>query len=230
MISGLFPRQPQSRDPAELASLRIGLLLAFACAFSAAGAVDTPEPQSLLSQLARPEPSEVRFFERRTSAVLIEPIYSHGHMRRPAPGVLEKTVDSEPSQSMRIADGRVEVRTPEQPTRRFSLNRAPGLGLLAQSFDALLSGNAALIADQYSAKTEGDIDAWRMTLTPINSRLARRVAKLVLAGGGGEWRCFDMEMGDGERSRLWLGEAAKLAQRQDTDAERDALCAPTAAR
>ena len=190
---------------------------------------DLPDALALLMQLARPEPSEVRFFERRTSAVLIEPIYSHGHMRRPAAGVLEKVVESEPTQSMRIADGRVEVNQPDEPTRSFSLNRAPGLGALAQSFDALLAGDARVIADQYETETEGTGDAWRMTLTPISARLARRVERLVLAGGGGQWRCFDMEMGDGERSRLWLGDAADQARTLDSDAERDALCAPSAA-
>jgi hypothetical protein len=45
-----------------------------------------------------------------------------------------------------------------------------------------------------------------------------------LHGVAGEWRCFDLDLAEDERSRMWLGPWAESARAAGDEATRDALC------
>jgi hypothetical protein len=187
-------------------------------------ASELPDLPALLAGFAQPAPARTYYFERRTSPLLIEPLLFGGELSQPRPGELVKTVEGENPERLRIAGERVEVAREGQPTRRFALKRAPELAALAASFEALLSGDLALLEQHYTLDLQPAGNGWRIELDPRNPRLTKKVLGMRLLGRGGEWRCFDLELAEGESSRMWLGQWAASARAAADEATRDALC------
>lgn len=187
-------------------------------------ASEPPELARLLAALARPAPAESAFVERRESPLLAEPLLLNGRLQQPARGTLIKIVEAPYVERTSVSDERVVVQRQQQPARKFSLRRAPELRALMASFEAVLSGDLALLQRHYTLDMQGSADAWRLALTPRDRRLARRVESLALLGSGEELHCMDLRQRGEERSRMWLGAAAKLALQSTSEAARDALC------
>lgn len=187
-------------------------------------ASEPPDLPSLLAGFAKPAPARTDYFERRSSPLLIDPLLFGGELSQPRPGELVKTVEGENPERLRIAGERVEVQREGRPTRRFGLKRAPELAALAASFEALLSGDLALLEQHYTLQLEPSGAGWRIELAPKNPRLTKKVLGMRLHGQGTDWRCFDLELAEGETSRMWLGPWAASARAAVDEATRDALC------
>lgn len=193
-----------------------------------AAAAPPPEPADLLAALAQPAPAQTRYFERRSSPLLATPLLFGGELSQPTPGELIKTVEGDAPERMRIAGERVEVERAGQPSRRFSLKRAPELAALSASFEALLRGDLALLQRHYRLEMQGEAAAWTLRLEPLDRRLRKRVIALELRGVELNWRCFDLRLDGAEDSRMWLGEVAAPAAAAGDETRRDALCAAAA--
>ncbi len=187
------------------------------------------EAAALITALAKPLPASTVYYEERESPLLAEPLRFSGELQRPQPGVLLKSVSDPHVETTRIADGRVSVEREGQGKRSFSLKRAPELVALTASFEAILSGDAALLERTYTITLEAAASDWRLTLTPRDARLARRVTAMRLHGSGASLHCIDLQLDGDELSRMWLGELAQTARNAIAAAERAALCGALAA-
>ncbi len=149
-------------------------------------------------------------------------------LERPAVGTLVKSVAQPYVERTVIADGRVTIEREGQARRRFSLKRAPELVALTASFEAILSGDASTLQQHYRIDTLGNAEAWTLTLTPREPRLAKRVLAIRLYGGLLDryptLRCIDLDLAGAENSRMWIGELAARAMANTDAAERDAMC------
>jgi hypothetical protein len=203
----------------------IGSVLALLLAGSATAA-PPPEPAALLAALRQPPPSHSAFFEQRESPLLAAPLQFRGELLRPAPGVLVKRIDAPYRELSRIADGKVVVERDDARPRRFSLRRAPELGALMASIEAVLAGDVALLQRHFRLRMEGSDARWTLHLAPLDKRLARRVVGLHFRGTRQELRCMDLVLVGSEISRTWLGTQAEAAAAAPDAAARDALCGP----
>lgn len=194
---------------------------------SLAAKAEGAELDALLAGFAQPAPARSIYFERRTSPLLMQPLLFGGELSQPAVDELVKTVEGDQPERMRIAGERVEVQREGQPTRRFSLKRAPELAALTASFRALLAGDRALLEHHYSTQLAPAGAGWTIALTPKDARVARKVLGMRLHGQGAEWRCFDLDLAEGEHSRMWLGDWAASAAAAADETQRDALCGTT---
>jgi hypothetical protein len=202
------------------------LALPLALPAVAAATAAPPEPARLLETLRQPPPSRSAFFEQRRSPLLAAPLEFSGTLERPAPGVLVKRIEQPYREVARIEAGKVEVRRDDGKPRRFSLRRAPELGVLMTSIESVLAGDAVQLARHFRLQVEGRDTAWTVRLVPLDKRLAGRVVSLVLRGAGSELRCMDLDLAGGETSRTWLGAQAPAAAAATDAAARDALCGP----
>ncbi len=200
----------------------VGLLTALMPVRSTAAT--PPDVSALIASLAQPLPAQTAYFEQRESPLLSEPLAFSGELQRPALGELIKRVAVPQIERTRIADGRVTIEREGQPARQFSLKRAPELIVLTSSFEAILSGDFGLLKKHYEIAIEGMAEAWSIRLVPRDARLAKRVLGLQLLGSGGDLRCIDLVLAGGESSRMWLGEAASVAERATDKDVRNALC------
>lgn len=214
------------RSHHRLIALLLSLLLATTLATTAsAAALDSA---SLIASLAQPLPAKTTYFEQRESPLLAQPLQFSGVLERPAVGTLVKSVAQPYVERTVIADGRVTIEREGQARRRFSLKRAPELVALTASFEAILSGDASTLQQHYRIDTLGNAEAWTLTLTPREPRLAKRVLAIRLYGGLLDryptLRCIDLDLAGAENSRMWIGELAARAMANTDAAERDAMC------
>lgn len=191
------------------------LLAAVLPALAVAGA--PTDLDALLAALQEPPPASTMFVEQRSSGLLDQPLVLRGQLARPDHDTLLRQVEAPWFERTTIAVGDVLVEREGQPARRFSLRRAPELEALLASFHGLLSGDRALLEQHYRVGYEPLAEGWRLALVPRSSRLARRITEVVLWGRGGEMRCMVVAQGDGQGSRMLLGEAARAGNGEAPD-------------
>jgi hypothetical protein len=189
---------------------------------------EVPELDALLAGFTQPAPARTAYFERRQSPLLMQPLLFGGELSQPAADELVKTIEGDTPERLRIAGERVEVQREGQNTRRFSLRRAPELAALASSLRALLGGDRGLLERHFAIELAPSGAGWTLDLTPIDARVTRKVRGMRLHGVGAEWRCFDLDLAEDERSRMWLGPWAESARAAASESARDALCGTAA--
>jgi hypothetical protein len=178
----------------------------------------------LLARLAEGAAEHLRFREERSSALLSEVLVLEGQLSRPEPGTLVREVEQPYRERTTLQAEQVLLEREGERPRRFSLRRAPELGGLLASFQALIEADRSLLEHHYTLSLDGDASGFSLELTPHERRLAKRVDGLRLIGADAALRCMHLRQADGAESWLWLGEAAAAAAALPTAAERIALC------
>src|SRR6185312_7965055 len=183
------------------------------------------DAQAIVAGLRREAPSRTAFSEVRFSSLLERPLILHGELEYDGPGKLSRTVKAPYEEHMTIADGQASVRRGDKPARAFSLSQAPELEGFLRGFAALLGGDAAALARDFTLTANGTPRAWHLKLTPRDDRLARRITALEVDGAGTSARCFHTFDADGDVNVLLVESLAeaKLPNRP-TPPMIDALC------
>jgi len=104
----------------------------------------------------------------------------------------------------------------------------PALQLAHLSLRALLGGKELGPVTHFTIHLAPSGAGWTLDLTPTDARVARKVRGMRLHGVAGEWRCFDLDLAEDERSRMWLGPWAESARAAADEPTRDALCGTSA--
>lgn len=164
------------------------------------------------------------FREERGSALLDAPLVLEGTLARPGDGVLVREVASPYVETTTIRGEEVTLARDGERTRTFSLRRAPELGGLLASFQALVEADRGLLERHYALALEGDAAGFALVLTPRERRLARRVARVTLLGADAALRCLHLEQADGGEAWMWVGEAAAAAAAAEAGEARRATC------
>lgn len=167
------------------------------------------EPQELIRALARPAPASVAFKEVRFSALLDEPLIVAGELRYSGAASLDRIVLQPYRESTTIRGESVRVEREGERPRTFALKRAPELRGLLTAFSALLAGDPQAVERNFEIAAEGDTNAWRLALTPLDARARKRLSELTMSGSGSEPSCFEMGGTEGARSIMLFGERAE---------------------
>lgn len=188
-------------------------------------------PEALVGSLARPAPAHTAFTEVRFLGMLERPLVLTGELAWLGGDHLRRSVATPYREQSDIADGTLRVQRGERPPREMPLTRAPELKGLLLSFQALLSGDAAVLAGAFDLRADGDDAHWTLHLVPRDAALRRRVRAITVDGGAQEPRCLSLEEADGDATVTLLGAAAEpLPSAHVTRAELAARCSGTAAR
>ena len=155
--------------------------------------------------------------------VLDRPLVVSGELAWQGGGTLERHVNKPHVETARIADGQVAQQREGKGERSFSLDRAPQLKVLVDSFVALLGGDAGRLRKSFAIARRGDAaGAWALTLTPRDLEVARTVANIRIDGEGRQARCMWMQEADGDVAVDLLGD---LAAKMPAEPTREALAA-----
>ena len=161
----------------------------------------------------------------RFSSLLERPLILRGELEYDGPGKLSRTVKSPYDEHMTITDGQASVQRGDKPARAFSLSQAPELEGFLRGFAALLGGDAAALAHDFTLTASGNANAWHLKLTPRDDRLAKRITALEVDGADKSARCFHTFESDGDVNVLLVESLAdaKLPNRP-TPPMIDAIC------
>jgi hypothetical protein len=201
-------------------ALLTSLLLPLTCL--ATPTPDAEEAKALVASLNRPAPARTPFAEARFMRVLDKPLVVSGELAWLGGDRLERRVDKPTNETSTIADGEVTQQREGRKPRRFSLNRAPQLKVLLDSFVALLAGDPSRLGESFDVTLGRDADRWQLTLVPRDPRIAKQIAGIHVYGSGNVPRCMRMEESDGDTSIDLLGD---LAAKMPTEPTREGLIA-----
>jgi Outer membrane lipoprotein carrier protein LolA-like len=182
--------------------MKLAVLILPATAWCAA-----PDLDALLSRLARPAPATTPFVEARFSKLLAKPLVVSGELEYLGPDSLARTVKEPFQERTEIKGTTVTVQRGER-TRRFSLNRAPELRTLLDSFAALLGGDRSVLERQFTLDLQGDEQAWKLVMTPKDARVKQRIRDITVTGAANEPRCLITTEPDEDASIMLLASAA----------------------
>ena len=157
--------------------------------------------------------------------VLDRPLVVSGELAWLGGDTLERHVQKPHEETARIAQGKVSQQREGKGERSFSLERAPQLKVLVDSFVALLGGDASRLRRAFAIARRGDVHgAWSLTLTPRDLAVARTVASIRIDGEGREARCMWMQEADGDVAVDLLGDLAAKMPAAPTREALAALC------
>jgi hypothetical protein len=188
---------------------KIGALLCILVLGWSANASAPDATDALIAGLGRPAPARTAFAEARFMQVLDRPLVVSGELAWLGGDTLERHVAEPHRETARIADGKVTQQREGKGERSFSLERAPQLKVLVDSFVALLGGDAGRLRKAFAIARRGDAGgAWTLTLIPRDLAVARTVASIRIDGEGREARCMWMQEADGDVAVDLLGPLA----------------------
>jgi hypothetical protein len=158
----------------------------------------------LMALLARRKHGEVPFTERDTLSILTRPLESSGVLIYDAPDHLVKRTLRPRRESLALDGDRVTVRRRGRALQ-FNLDSYPQAAPYVEAIRATLAGDRAALERVFHVKFEGSLAHWRLALTPRQTRMAKRVRRIRIAGARDDIRRVEILERDGDRSVMRLG-------------------------
>jgi len=184
-----------------------------------------PDAAQLVARLKRDVPARTAYTEVRFSGLLDRPLILRGEMEYLGAGKLAKRVDAPYREQTSVDNGSATMQRGDKPARSLPLAQVPELESFLRGFSALLGGDAAALARDFTLDASGSEARWQIVLKPRDMRLARRVESIRVDGANSEPTCFRTHEADGDDSAILVGPLAssELSPRV-SPMQVDALC------
>ena len=184
--------------------------------------------EELEQRLARTPPVNTDFVEYRFSHLLKKPLRSSGTLEYRADGVMVRNVAAPARETTEVAGEQVRITRAGKPTRTMSLQRAPQLRVLLNSFRALLEGKLRPLQQEFALTLAEDATQWTLTMKPRDPTLAKHLAHIAVHGSGDKPACLEAVEPDGDGA-LTLFTAAPSSGALPSRAELERTCRAAAA-
>jgi hypothetical protein len=178
-------------------------ILAASCALSGVNTAyaDDFGIARLMQLFGQAPESEVMYTERKYSSLLAEPVVSSGILAYRRPDTVEMIMTAPRKESFRIA-GEELIIVRNGSERRVPLSSQPLLSAFAASLRGVLAGDAALLRKHYSLTLEGQEQAWRLDMVPIDEEITRYVERILVSGRMGRIEQIEVRESSSDRSVL----------------------------
>jgi outer membrane lipoprotein-sorting protein len=169
----------------------------------AASATDAPWGLGpLMAQLHAVKQTSAHFTERKTAAMLTQPIESTGTLSYTAPGSLKKTTLTPKPESIALDDDQLTGIQANGDRFDVRLSDHPEIGALVEGMRATLAGDPVTLGRYYSIALEGTRDDWHLTLTPLDRAVRAKVDAIRIDGAEAQLRRIQVHEPDGDRSDM----------------------------
>lgn len=185
----------------RLCRLMPGVLLGW-CMLASAYAADW-NVERLMQALAKHTEGRATFVERKYVAVLERPVESSGELSFRAPDRFEKKTVKPRPETMRLEGDVLTIERGRQ-TQVLSLQEYPELAGFIDSIRGTLTGDRKALERAFALKLKGDRQRWTLILTPTDSKIARAVREIDIAGSNDEVRAIDILETGGDRSSMTI--------------------------
>lgn len=185
----------------------VGLLPIFMLLLFLSFSISASEPiplNDLLDRVRVTPPAEVPFVEQRHNRLLKEPLVLTGHLAYPAPGRLDKVVETPFRETLRVDGGEIAIER-DGRERRLSLRGRGSFRVMLQSIEAIMAGGAATLEEHFEASVSGDDARWLLALVPRSKRLAKQLGRIEVSGVEDRVRSIRFDLADGEWQLLEIG-------------------------
>jgi hypothetical protein len=190
----------------SIRSLAGALVVAFvaATAFAAATPAQDGGLDEVMGLLAKRQHGHVTFVEEHFLRVLDRPVESSGELLYDAPDRLEKRTLKPKPASLVLEHGVITARRGHR-TYVLNLSDYPQIVPLIDSIRATLAGDRASLEHLFKVNFEGDLEDWKLRLTPSDPTVAKSVKEIRIEGARDAIHSVEIQQADGDRSLLTIG-------------------------
>ena len=155
----------------------------------------------LMDSLAQVRSGHASFVEKKSIAMLDQPIESSGELFYTAPDRLEKRT-IEPKPETMVVDGNHLLIDRGAQKYHLQLQDYPELAAFIASVRGTLAGDRKALERSYDLSLEGSVQNWTLQLVPVSAKMKQVVARIRIAGVGDEIRSIDITQADGDSSQM----------------------------
>jgi len=182
--------------------LALALLLVAAISHAATWDID-----QLMRSLAQTRSSHARFVEKKTIAMLDQPVESSGELFYSAPDHLEKRTLKPKAESMTVDGGTLIIERGRQK-HRLQLQDSPELAAFIDSIRATLAGDRKALERSYRLRLDGSAEHWTLQLLPLDEKMQAVVKLIRIVGVLDTLRSIETTQADGDSSLMLIDKLA----------------------
>ena len=157
----------------------------------------------VMHRLAAVPQSRARFTEEKTLAALRMPLQSSGRLAYRRPDRLEKITEWPQTEVLVVRGGKLFL-TENGATRTVVLAAEPAIGALVEAILGTLAGDLPGLRRWYHVAATGTQAAWRLTLRPRTTALAKFIREAVIDGVGARLTRLRMVEANGDTSVMTI--------------------------
>jgi outer membrane lipoprotein-sorting protein len=157
----------------------------------------------LMSTLGQKKSGHASFVETKYLSIASEPVQSSGELMFTAPDHLEKRTVA-PTPEDLVVDGDKLTIARNGHSYTLALTQYPELSAFIDSIRATLAGNRFALEQVYKVAVAGAGDDWTLTLTPLDTRMLKKISTITLTGTRDVLHTVAIQQADGDHSLMRL--------------------------
>jgi len=162
--------------------------------------------EALMAELGRVQHSKARFVERKYLKILTKPLELTGTLEYRAPDRLERHTLTPKLESFVVEGDRVVLENAQGRRRTLQLQDNTVLWAFVESIRSTLRGDAGMLNRFYAVVLDGDLEKWRLSLTPKESRMRSFISLIQIGGSGSKVESVEIQETQGDRSLMTVRE------------------------
>jgi len=163
--------------------------------------------EQLMRSMAQTHSGHARFVEKKSIAMLDQPVESSGELFYSAPDHLEKRTLKPKPESMTV-DGDTLVIERGRQKYRLQLQDYPELAAFIDSIRGTLAGDRKALERNYRLSLEGSAEHWTLQLVPTDEKMQAVVKRIRIAGMRDTVRSIEITQADGDSSMMLIEKLA----------------------
>lgn len=157
--------------------------------------------ERLMSRLAETKSGHATFVEKKSIAMLDQPVESSGELFYTAPNYLEKRTLKPKAESLVLDKDKLIVEQ-RGKKRTLSLQNYPEVAAFIDSIRGTLAGDKKALERAYKLTLEGDEKNWHLTLLPLENKMQRIVESISIRGASNQLHNIVIQQADGDSSQM----------------------------
>ena len=180
-----------------------------AAAFAAPSHAADWDIDQLMRGLAQTRSAQARFVEKKSIAILDQPVESSGELLYTAPDRLEKRTVKPKPETMVVHGDNLQIERGRQKIQ-LQLQTYPELAAFIDSIRGTLAGDRKALERSYQLSLDGSAQSWTLKLVPVDSKMKQVVSLIRIAGVRDEVRSIHVTQVDGDSSLMLIEKVAPL--------------------
>lgn len=161
----------------------------------------------LMRDLAQTRSGRASFVEKKSIALLDQPVESSGELLYSAPDHLERRTLKPKAESMTVDAGTLVIERGRQK-HQVQLQDYPELAAFIDSIRGTLAGDRTALERNYRLSLDGTAERWTMQLLPIHEKMQAAVRRIRIAGVRDTVRSIEITQADGDSSLMLIEKLA----------------------
>ena len=182
---------------------RSAALVLLALAFITPARAEGWSIDQLMHLLQQTRTAHAHFVEKKSIAMLEEPVTSSGELFYTAPNRLEKRT-LEPKPESMLLDGNTLVIEQGRKKHVLQLARYPEIAAFIDSIRGALAGDRAALERSYTLSLSGTEESWALQLEPKAEKVKKVLTRIRIAGARDALHSIAIDQADGDSSFMTI--------------------------